>query len=324
MTAVADCGSADDGPADLLHNDICARNRAHRQVRGDYKSIAIRHLDRQFSHRHLPHHPSLLLLPYRYSIASRGHQLGSSNGVAPIITVDPKLQSFLINTMTFGDFNYVDPDTVIDSPLPFVKPWAKVDGDYASFKQVKQTRPVTNIRGMESQFGTDISGFAAHYAPSVEKAFTDDATIRTSYYAEVEALLREKLPGAVAKVVIFDHTIRRHEATSARQPVRQVHVDQTPGAAVARVRRHLPAGEAEELLQGRFQIINVWRPIGHVASDLPLALVDWRSTAPKDLVAVDLLYPKRAVDGEGDDDRGKEVRPDPTSGQSTEGYEVKG
>jgi hypothetical protein len=100
-------------------------------------------------------------------------------------------------------------------------------------------------------------------------------------------------------------------------------VDQTPGAAEARVRRHLPAGEADQLVKGRYQIINVWRPIENPASDTPLAVIDWRSTSPEDFIPTDLMYPKRA-DSLDLDDRGKEVLPDPNNYSSTEGYEVKG
>lgn len=149
--------------------------------------------------------------------------------------------------------------------------------------------------------------------------------MRSDYYAEVEQLLREKLGPRVERVVIFDHTIRKHDPSSPRQPVQQVHVDQTPRAAETRVRRHVPAGEAGDLLKGRYQLINVWRPIGHPASDFPLAVVDWRSTAPEDLVKVDLLYPLRNR-GIGDerDDRGKEILPDPEKAKDTTGYEVRG
>src|SRR6185436_16727872 len=106
------------------------------------------------------------------------------------------------------------------------------------------------------------------------------------------------------------------------QPVQQVHVDQTPKAAEARVFRHLPKEEAAELVKGRYQIINVWRPIANPASDFPLAVVDWRSTSPSDLIPVDLLYPIR--DSDDGDDRGKEALPKAKNNQSTEGYEAKG
>lgn len=174
-----------------------------------------------------------------------------------------------------------------------------------------------------------MSGFAVYSYPSKFQpdAFfaTDDTEVRSKYYAEVEQLLREKLGPAVDKVVIFDHTIRRHDPSSPRQPVQQVHVDQTPRAAEARVRRHVPAGETDELLKRRYQLINVWRPIGHPASDFPLAVVDWRSTAPEDLVKVDLLYPLRNRDiGDEKDDRGKEILPDPSKARDATGYEVRG
>jgi hypothetical protein len=103
-----------------------------------------------------------------------------------------------------------------------------------------------------------------------------------------------------------------------------VHVDQTPAAAAARVRRHLPSSEAEKLLQGRYQIINVWRPIANPASDFPLAVIDWRSTSPSDFIDINLMYPIRPDSAMDDDDRGKEKLPDEKSLQSIEGYEVKG
>lgn len=206
--------------------------------------------------------------------------------------------------MTESSFKYISRDSYKDSDVAGIKPWTKVDADAPSFKFVSKQRPVQNIRGRESEFNTDISGFAVYHAPAQEKTFRDDKAVREGYYQEVEAILRDKLEG-VKKVVIFDHTIRRREKASPRQPVQQVHVDQTPGAAITRVRRHLPADEAEELLKGRFSLINVWRPIENPASDFPLAVVDWRSTSDDDFVKVDLLYPKRDSVIDDDDDRGK-------------------
>ncbi|KAK0731885.1 hypothetical protein B0H67DRAFT_549574 [Lasiosphaeris hirsuta] len=229
---------------------------------------------------------------------------------------------------TTGTFRYFDPASLTTTPSGDpIKPWAKVDTDAAaSYTQTERTRPVSNIRdAAPGAFGTDVSGFALHHAPATTKVFTaDPAAVGAEYYPEVEALLRAQLPG-IKKVVIFDHTIRRHDKSSPRQPVQLVHVDQTPAAAAARVRRHVSdAEEADELLQGRYQIVNVWRPIGHAATDFPLALVDWRSTVPADLVKVDLLYPVRHGDEDWSDDRGKEALADPGSVTSTAGYEVKG
>ncbi|ERS96151.1 hypothetical protein HMPREF1624_07687 [Sporothrix schenckii ATCC 58251] len=71
----------------------------------------------------------------------------------------------------------------------------------------------------------DRSGFALYNSPATEKLFVDEDAIRTGYYAEVVALVREKLSTPqepVTKVVIFDHTVRRRNPDAPRQPVQQV------------------------------------------------------------------------------------------------------
>lgn len=219
---------------------------------------------------------------------------------------------------TTGVFKYINPASYDpEATEPFKKPWSKVDGPGTSYTLLDQTRLVENLHGQESSFTTDNSGFSLHKSATKGDDFTDASWVTTDYYAEVEELLRAQLPG-VKKVVIFDHTIRRRQKDSPRAPVQLVHVDQTPFAAEQRVRRHVTAPEeAEELLKGRYQIINVWRPIQNPASDTPLAVIDWRSMDPSDFVKVDLLYPKDWAEG-------KEKTQDPNSEQSTDGYEVKG
>ena len=223
--------------------------------------------------------------------------------------------------MTTAEFSHMDPADQTHG----VAAWTKVDVDYSSFGRKLYTRPVRDVRGREADFSVDKSGFAVYHSPAKEKLFVDDDTVRSGYYAEVEELLRTRLGPGVKKVVIFDHTIRRRLPGSARAPVQAVHVDQTPAAADVRVRRHVEdPEEAERLLKGRYQLINVWRPIENPASDHPLAVIDWRSTKADEFVPVNLLYPKRP-EGETDtDDRGKEARPDESTWASTEGYEARG
>jgi len=136
---------------------------------------------------------------------------------------------------------------------------------------------------------------------SQEKDFIDEDQIKTKYYAETEELLK-KVTGA-SKVFIFDHTIRREPidkraaatdapaAPALRGPVQRVHIDQSYAAAPNRVTYHLP-DEASTLLAGRFQIINVWRPIRTVLKD-PLGVADANSVDDKDLVPIKLIYPNR-------------------------------
>ncbi|KAM7198225.1 hypothetical protein V8F20_006252 [Naviculisporaceae sp. PSN 640] len=232
--------------------------------------------------------------------------------------------------MTTGVFRYLNPTGI----PPSVKPWSKVDVDYSSFSRTSRRRSVTNIRTLDpASFSTDTSGFSVHHSPTSLSpgSFSSETEVRSTYYSEISSLLKQFLPDGdkITHVEIFDHTIRKHDPNAARQPVQQVHVDQTPLAAVSRVRRHvLPPSRADNLMKsGRWQLINVWRPISHPASDFPLAVIDWRTTSVQDksdLVKVDLLYPiANRLHGDNDD-RGKEVLPSPESLPSTDGYEVKG
>jgi hypothetical protein len=73
--------------------------------------------------------------------------------------------------------------------------------------------------------------------------------------------------------------------------VQRVHIDQSYTAALSRVPYHLPQ-DSDELLKGRVQIINVWRPIRTIQRD-PLAVADADSVPDSDLVATGLIYPNR-------------------------------
>ena len=78
-----------------------------------------------------------------------------------------------------------------------------------------------------------------------------------------------------------------------REPVRRVHNDYTEWSGPQRVRDLFPAGEAEELLQRRFAVIQVWRPIRKPVRTAPLAIADAGSLAPKDMIATERRYPDR-------------------------------
>ncbi|KAK7031595.1 hypothetical protein R3P38DRAFT_2522497 [Favolaschia claudopus] len=155
---------------------------------------------------------------------------------------------------------------------------------------------VENIRGKESSAVLDVAGFQYYTRPSKLKDFSNPDDIVNVYYPEVIDLIKE-WTGAT-KVVLFDHTVRRHrpddpeESPEKRQPVYNVHCDQTPQSAVARVFRHLPEDEARELLKYRFQILNLWRPISHAAWDWPLGFCDSSSVTPEtDLLPMTLKFP---------------------------------
>ncbi|KIX03100.1 uncharacterized protein Z518_06650 [Rhinocladiella mackenziei CBS 650.93] len=151
---------------------------------------------------------------------------------------------------------------------------------------------MNDIRGREAEFWLDKDAFQAiKGVSSEEKDFVDDEHIKTVYYPEVEKLLLEHVPGAHT-VTIFDHTIRRSNPDAPRAPVTRVHVDQTARSTEWRVKLHNP-DQAEELLQGRYRIINVWRPINGTVQAHPLGFASADTVDDNDLVPVEHRYPVR-------------------------------
>ncbi|RAK80176.1 putative methionine permease [Aspergillus fijiensis CBS 313.89] len=163
-----------------------------------------------------------------------------------------------------------------------------------SFERPSESVPTTihDVSGHEAEYTLDGNGFQFHPHVSAEKDFLDDEQIKRVYYPEVDRLLKE-VTGAT-RTYIFDHTIRRPAANAQAQlrtPVHRVHIDQSFPAAVSRVSHHLP-DDAEELLKGRHQIINVWRPLKTVRRD-PLAVAEAHTVDDADLVPIKLIYPDR-------------------------------
>ncbi|NJO23753.1 MAG: methyltransferase, partial [Sphingomonadales bacterium] len=124
---------------------------------------------------------------------------------------------------------------------------------------------ITDARAILSEVALDEEGFGLVEHRSAVRDFYDDEQVRRIYYREAEQILKD-VAGA-DRVHIFDHTVRRRvaggedrQAGAPRQPVPRVHVDHTEKSGPQRVRELLP-DEADKLLQGRVQIINLWRPI---------------------------------------------------------------
>ena len=157
--------------------------------------------------------------------------------------------------------------------------------------------PIHDLRPIEAEISLDREGFELLGHVSAVRDFYDDDEVRAVYYPESERLIADVL--GASRVFIFDHTVRRRvpgagdrAAGVPRQPATRVHVDHTARSGPQRVRDFL-GGEAEELLKGRLQVINLWRPIRGPLRDAPLAICDARSVAAQDLVQSDLVYRNR-------------------------------
>jgi len=165
-------------------------------------------------------------------------------------------------------------------------------GDYG-----QRSVRILNARPIADRLDLDVEGIAVVRAPTAVRDFWDEAQTLALGHPETAEIVR-KATGA-SRVVVFDHTLRRRAegvddraVGLPRQPATRVHVDQTVWSGPNRT-REIMGEQAEALLTRRAAIINVWRPIAHVARDWPLALGDARSFQAEDLIPTDLIFPHR-------------------------------
>jgi hypothetical protein len=206
------------------------------------------------------------------------------------------LQNEKIAALSFvtADLNYLAPP--LDRPRTYT--FEPPSGEPKSNIVPEPHRvPIHDIRPIGDTVSLDREGFALVRQKSSVKDFYNEDEVRSVYYPEAERLI--KAATGADRVFIFDHTVRKRVQGAAdlrdgspRQPVARVHVDHTEKSGRQRVRDLIP-DEADQLLKGRVQIINLWRPIRGPLLDSPLAVCDAQTVRPNELVASDLVYPHR-------------------------------
>ena len=210
---------------------------------------------------------------------------------ASIQTSSPNNASYIPRGPVRVPLNYYKAPADGSKPYNFVEKQPEGVAQ-SNFSAQEIDTDIQDIRGNESLFTLDRNAFASVInVPSEEKDFTDDEHIKAVYYPEVESLILNHVPGA-KRVLLFDHTIRRSTQGADRTPVTRVHIDQTAASSKDRVLYHLP-DEAETLLEGRYRIINVWRPLNGPVQTSPLAFADASTISEDDIIGVEHRYPHR-------------------------------
>lgn len=150
-------------------------------------------------------------------------------------------------------------------------------------------------RPLRDTFDLDIHGFVFVDHPIAVPDFYVPENVRGIYYPEAEKLLLETT--GARRVHVFDHTLRHgneedRRVRLVREPVKAVHNDYTEWSGPQRVRDLLP-DEAEELLKGRFGIVQIWRATNTPIESDPLCIADARSLDIDDLLIAERRYPDR-------------------------------
>jgi hypothetical protein len=147
------------------------------------------------------------------------------------------------------------------------------------------------------RFRADREGFELHAFPGKFDQFDDDASIKSTFYAQIIAFVKQHT--GAKRVEVFDHTIRKRlpadlkvQTTVQRPAVMLVHSDYTVKSGPQRVRDIVP-DDAEDLLTRRVAFFNVWKPLYRRVEELPLAMVDATTHDEADMLRMDLKYRER-------------------------------
>jgi hypothetical protein len=151
---------------------------------------------------------------------------------------------------------------------------------------VPTSSPVTihDLRDKESSVDLDTHGFEVlKYDGHIHNEFDDGSEMQKSYYEDIVALLKKRL--GASSVVIFNHIFRFRGSplttdqcdSSHKNPGLGAHVDSDLSGVRWKVEQLLGEEEAKKAMHNRFQMINIWRPIGpNPIMNTPLALCDYR------------------------------------------------
>ncbi len=171
--------------------------------------------------------------------------------------------------------NYIDPDAPTGTQND-------IEREKSTLALIPHTMVVHDVRAEQARLGLETTGFVWLDRPTAVTDASDPAQLEKVCYPEAAALVQE-LTGA-DKVVVFgkverDGALQR----SSHRPVYNAHVDYDVPTIRAVARRLLDPQEAEQRLQGRIVLINLWRPLETVGRS-PLAVCDASTVKREDLV----------------------------------------
>ncbi|KAF1950197.1 S-adenosyl-L-methionine-dependent methyltransferase [Byssothecium circinans] len=196
--------------------------------------------------------------------------------------------------------------------MRFLEPWDSSRGDpyirinaepgygHMNFEWRDYAVNITDARPKKGQFRLDTHGFAYYDdtipADVINALRGDDKNaIKKLYYRHVEEFVK-KVTGA-PRVIIFDHTLRKRRTEleltenndGKEQPATMVHCDQSEKGALRRLTMNLGENESlHDVLKGRVQMINVWRPLNGPVKDWPLATMDFKTAKSNEMYSCNL------------------------------------
>ncbi|KAL4937745.1 hypothetical protein BDV06DRAFT_226680 [Aspergillus oleicola] len=166
---------------------------------------------------------------------------------------------------------------------------------------VSETAPPQQVRDIRDEvhdFKLGIHGFEYRRRSLPVVNWEDEDDIKRTYIEDLKMFASDLIPEPVERCEMFDFRLRSAVAlqdqapehpglggTYKMAPAMLVHVDQSPQGVLDWMHRELGPEETARIAENhRLRVINIWRPLVDVVTDMPLAMCDTRTVKPSDLV----------------------------------------
>jgi len=205
-------------------------------------------------------------------------------------------------------FKYVQWDDLFLTEKPFEVTTIAIPPDAADQRKTNLTfkyadeEVVHDVGEPSPDFKLDVHGFTyVKYQSKLHgEDFNNAETIEQTYIPECKELLKQYMDD-VDLVYVYNWRLRktdyqgRHGAlVNFSDPLFplgsaiHVHIDQSPSSVVERIEFSLPE-QADFLLRGRVQHINIWRPLNGPIENYPLAVCDGRTAPAANMLEADRI-----------------------------------
>ncbi|CAF1174296.1 unnamed protein product [Adineta steineri] len=182
-----------------------------------------------------------------------------------------------------GELNFYS--HTIDGSPPWMDSSSKLGWTTSNYAQTPVRVAIHDLRGKENTVDLDNNGFELlKYDGRIHDVFEDNSETQRCYFEDSVNMLKKHL--GASRVVIFNHVKRSRGPpraadqcdSSHKNPVFYPHVDNDPFAARFKVKEILGEEEGNKVMEKRFQIFNIWRPLGpNPIMNTPLTICDYRS-----------------------------------------------
>jgi hypothetical protein len=182
-----------------------------------------------------------------------------------------------------GEINFFS--HTIDGSFPVLNVTPNLGSATTNFARTPARVTIHDLRGKENIVDLDNNGFEIlKYDGHIHDVFDDNSEMQRRYYEDITTVLKKRLNAS--RVIAINHAFRFRGPprpadqcdTTHKNPNFYPHVDFDPHAARNLVEETFGEEEAKKVMQNRFQLINVWRPLGpNPIMNVLLAVCDYRS-----------------------------------------------